>query len=251
MCTRSNRASVPESTRALARSLLEVVTAVVAVIVALITAPVRALHGRWYPNVPSPGRPATTSHVDVQVHLRDQKMVADIERACRAALGRAARTWAPYPLPVNRIEVLASAPPLGKADIYPDWWTAGPGENASAHALVVVSLGTVAEQRSLTPDEIAGALVAQVDLLVAERYRRDHPSTDPIAVGDRHPSALASAAEMPNPRRLVGSSNLAPAADNVTDLSSVRQMLADMKRSQPLVPADSSRNGVHPEPSQA
>jgi hypothetical protein len=39
--------------------------------------------------------------------------------------------------------------------------------------------------------------------------------------------------------------------DNVTELNSVRALLADIKKSQPLVPAGSSQNGNHSEPSPA
>jgi hypothetical protein len=113
MCTRANQASVPDSLRALFGSAVSVMMALLLLTVALTTAPFR-----WSRQRPTKhGRPTYPSHVEVQVHLGDRRRVAEIELACHAALKRAARTWAPRRLPLDRVEVLYSAPPLGKVDL--------------------------------------------------------------------------------------------------------------------------------------
>ena len=48
---------------------------------------------------------------------------------------------------LDRVEVLSSAPPLGKVDIYERWAGLPPGANLGVGSLVVVSLGTAAETR--------------------------------------------------------------------------------------------------------
>jgi hypothetical protein len=142
-----------------------VAIAVAALAVAITTAPRRALRSKPAKH----GKPATTEHVQVQVHLADNGRVRDIERSCRAALNRAARTWAPFPLPLDRVEVLPSAPPLGKADIFEQWASTSTEREAAIASLVVVSIGTAADGRDLVPDEIAGALAVQIEKLVIDR----------------------------------------------------------------------------------
>jgi hypothetical protein len=240
VCTRANSASVSDSFYIVVRSILAAAIAVAALAVAITTAPWRALRSQ-----PSKqGKPATADHVQVQVHLAHNGRVRDIERSCRAALGRAARTWAPFPLPLDRVEVLSSAPPLGKADIFEQWASTSTEREAATAALVVVSIGTTANGRDLDPDEIAGALAVQIEKLVIDRYRREHPQ--PSAALPSHQAnghVAAPVSELP----------VQPAqghdADpgNVTDLCSVRALLADIKKSQPLVPAGSFTNGHHPE----
>ena len=244
MCTRANRASVPDSLHALVGSFVGVLLALLALFVALATWPVR-----WCrPRPARHGRPASTAHVAVQVHLSDRKRVAEIERGCRAALGRSARTWAPHPLPLDRIEVLASAPPLGKVDLYDRWVAPAPNASAEAGRLVVVSVGTANEYRELSPDEIAGAVAGQIAALVADRYQREHAQDQPAAVAVRPERAPAPAPARASATPAV---EFPPPPDNVTELDSVRSALAELKRSQPLVPAGSSENGVHPEPNPA
>ncbi len=241
MCVPANRASVSDSLHALVDSFLALAGALLALVVAVATAPPRLIR----PAKPRRWRPASTSHVEVQVHLDDRTRAGEIERSCRAALKRAARTWAPHALPLDRVEVLSSAPPLGKADIYERWVEASSGEQACS--LVVVSVGTTHEQRPLTSDEIAGALAGQIEFLVNDRYRREHAEEQPAVTTPKEPERTAAVA----PRQIgaVGTPvpDAAPPADNVTELSSVRALLADIKKSQPLVPAGSSKNGVHPE----
>ena len=237
MCTRANRASVPDSFHALAAALLALASAFVALAVAAATIPWRIC-----------SRPSTrarvdsTTHIEIQVHLSDGERVRAIERSCRTGLKRAARTWAPFALPLDRVEVIPSAPPLGKADIF-DAWFDGEGNNASA--LVVVSLGTSQESRELSPDEIAGALVGQVERLVIDRYRREHPAPLTAAGGTSHDSPLTSMSALVTDGER--SADGGPPA-NVTD---IRALLEGIKKSQPLVPAGSSKNGVHQEPDPA
>jgi hypothetical protein len=119
MCTRANRASISDSARALVGSFVALFVAIAALTVALATAPLRGLRSRDTRY----GQPASTTGVEVQVHLEDGKRVRAIERSARAALKRAARTWAPHRLPLDRVEIYSSAPPLGRADIFDEWWS--------------------------------------------------------------------------------------------------------------------------------
>ena len=246
MCTRANRGSVPDSLHALFVSLVAFASAILALVLALATAPVRLVRSRPAKH----GKPAATDHVEVQVHLSDRKRVEEIERGCRTALKRAARTWAPFPLRLDRVEVLSSAPPLGKADIYERWVSVQPDAEAGAGSLVVISLGTAIEGRDLTPDEIAGALAGQIERLVIDRYKREHPHEQPTPLSTREPQwqpvVVHGSAMAIDPAR---ESN--PAPENVTELNSVRALLADIKKSQPLVPAGPSQNGTHTEPNPA
>jgi hypothetical protein len=240
MCTRANRASVPDSLNAVVGSLTGLAIAIFTLLVAVISAPVRKVRQTRSPR----WSPMSTSHIDVQVHSDDAKQVDEIERSCRAALKRLARTWAPYPLPLDRVEVLSSAPPFGKTDIYERWVQPSPAE--APQSLVVVSLGTVRDQRALTADEIAGALAGQIELLVADRYRR-HRAAEPAptpAVNELE--ARAEVGPGPGIDPVAFTPYPMPSLDNVTELNSVRALLADMKRSQPLTPAGSSQNGDHP-----
>jgi hypothetical protein len=240
MCTPANKASVPDSLRALLGSAVSVIMALLLLSVALTTAPFR-----WSRQRPTKhGRPTYPSHVEVQVHLGDRRRVADIELACHAALKRAARTWAPRPLPLDRIEVLYSAPPLGKVDLFERWAAVAPDAKPDAGSLVVISVGTANEYRDLTPDEIAGSVAGQVERLVADRYQREHSQEQLSTPTVRQPEPAPPVAR---PHGV----NEAMLPDNVTDLSSVRSLLAQMQRSQPMTAADSSTNGIHPEPTPA
>ena len=245
MCTRANRASVSDSAHALIASLFAFATAAAVLVLALATMPARLV--RSCPT--KHGKPASTKHVEVQVHLSDGQRVRAIERGCRDALRRAARTWAPLPLPLDRVEVLSSAPPLGKVDIYERWAKVLPGACATAGSLVVVSLGTAAEAHELTPDAIAGALAGQIERLVIDRYQREHQKevTAP-AVSRAEPQP--SIREMPpvddDPQQTV---SLYP--DNLTDIRTVREHMEELRKGLPLAPAGPSTNGANPEPSPA
>jgi hypothetical protein len=247
VCTRANKASIPDSLHALAASFVGLVVALVSLVVAMLSAPARLI-------VPRPtkhGKPASVAHVEVQIHLDDGKRAGEIERGCRYALRRAARTWAPHPLPLDRVEVLSSAPPLGKTDIY-DGWVGAPGD-AKARSLVVVSLGMSHDQRLLTSDEIAGALFGQIQVLVDERYRREHGQAQLSAVVTTLPERKLEIVSAPTEPPVKTAPVSALDSDNVIPFKSksVQELLADIKKSQPLVPADPSQNGVHPEPTPA
>ena len=180
------------------------------------------------------------------MHLEDSGRVRAVERSARVALHRAARTWAPYRLPLDRVEIYSSAPPLGRADIFNDWVVEAGG--VWARALVGVSIGTAIDGRNLTADQIAGALAGQIQRLVVERYQREHPKTETpgrVSEAVRAPERLQplTVGEPPDQAGIP--------TDNVTDLSSVRALLADIKKSQPLVPAGPFTNGVHSEPDPA
>jgi hypothetical protein len=241
MCTRANRASVPDSFLALAAALHALASAILALAVAAATIPWRRLRSR-----PSTrAKVDSTRHIEIQVHLSDGERVRAIESSCRTGLKRAARTWAPFLLPLDRVEVIPSAPPLGKADIFDQWFDGSSGEENNAGALVVVSLGTSQESRELSPDEIAGALVGQVERLVIDRYRREHPAPPASATTRGHDSQFTS-----TPVLVADSERSADGGPpaNVTD---IRALLEGIKKSQPLVPAGSSKNGVHLEPDPA
>ena len=238
MCTRANRASVPDSFHALVDSVVAVARAVLALFVALLGAPWRAVRSRPTKH----GKPASTDRIEVQVHLEDGGRVRAIERSCRATLKRVARTWAPFALPLDRVEVISSAPPLGKADIFDQWVTTPTSGDAGNGTLVVISIGTSRDGRDLSADEIAGALVGQIERLVIDRYQREHPKAQPAPVA-KEPVSQA-AASPPVLVQVEASTDSAPRAENVTDISA---LIAGLKKSQPLVPAGSSKNGVHPE----
>src|SRR5438105_5832799 len=217
MCTRANRRSVPDSLHALIGSLVAFASASFVLVMAMSSAPVRLVR----PRPTKHGNPASIDHVEVQVHLGNRERVGAIEHNCRAALERAARTWAPFPLPLDRVEVLSSAPPLGKVDIYDQWAPAATGAIPLAGSLVVVSIGTALEARDLTPDEIAGALAGQIERLVIDRYKREHPQEQQATPTAREPlwqRVVVHGSAMtlePAPE-----SNAAP--DNISEFNSVR-----------------------------
>jgi len=245
MCIRADKASVPDSLHAIASSFVGLVAALGSLIVALVSAPARLL----MPRPTKHGKPASTRNVEVQVHLDDGKRAGEIERSCRSALRRAARTFAPNALPLDRVEVLLTAPPLGKTDIY-ETWVGAPGDG-KARSLVVVSLGMGHDQRRLTTDEIAGALFSQIQLLVDDQYRRQHKQEPQAAVAttlpERQPTVISPVAE-PSVKAIADP----PARnDNVIQFKSVQELLADIKKSQPLVTAGPWQNGTHLEPDPA
>jgi hypothetical protein len=165
MCARANPTSVHDSLRSFVGSLVVFASALFMLVLAIVTVPVRLVR----PRSAKHGKPASIRHVEVQVHLGNRERVNAIEHSCRAALKRAARTWAPFPLPLDRVEILSSAPALGKVDIYERWAPAPTGASPAASSLVVVAIGTAFEARDLSPDEIAGALAGQIERLVIDR----------------------------------------------------------------------------------
>jgi hypothetical protein len=245
MCTRANRASVSDSAHALIASLFSFATAAAVLAVALVTMPLRLV--RSCPT--KHGKAASTRHVEVQVHLSDGQRVRAIERGCRDALRRAARTWAPFPLPLDRVEVLSSAPPLGKVDIYERWASVPTGASTGSGSLVVVSLGTAAEAHELTPDEIAGALAGQIERLVIDRYQREHPKEVAAAVAS--PSEPKPAIREVPMAADEAMPEVSPYPDNLTDFKTVREHMEQLRKGLPLIPAGLSTNGTQPEPSPA
>jgi hypothetical protein len=211
MCVaQPNRASVPDSWRALSSAIVASAHAALLLLVAVATLPFRLL-GRRLGGSRQHTRPAPVSHIGIEVHLDDRRCVAEITSALRAALERSARTWAPHPLPLDRIVVGAAFPPEGTADIYDDWTDAPPraGKRAS-HSLVVVSLGLRQGERDLEPFEIAGSLSAQIHRLVDERYRRRKP-----AAAGRSSAARGAATGTPGPSPEQAVTPAAPAPPRV------------------------------------
>jgi hypothetical protein len=51
--------------------------------------------------------------------------------------------------------------------------------------VVVVSIGTAADVHDLVPDAIAGALAVQIEKLVIDRYRREHPQPSSASAARR------------------------------------------------------------------
>jgi hypothetical protein len=229
--------------RALVISVRAVVAALTLLVVALATAPLRMVCATPAKH----GRPASTGNIEVQVHLSDAGRVRAIEGSCRAALQRAARTWAPFALPLDRVEVIASAPPLGKADIFEEWLKASHGFDTGNGSLVVVSIGTSHEGRDLTSDEIAGALVGQIERLVIDRYQREHPLTTQQQRITIEPVGL-SVVVPPVAATVDPAGDSVARTDNVTDISA---LIAGISKGRPLVPAGPSKNGVHLEPDPA
>jgi hypothetical protein len=257
MCTRPTPSyrSVTASAGALGISALSAVQALAFLLIALVTAPVRQFvrsHGSK--------RNEALAHVDVQVHLGDPVCVAELEAIVWKSLSRAQRTWAPLPLPLDRVVVGAGFPPTGRADIYDDFLEVAETGTGGAHAArrrVVVSLGVRDGARDLDGWEIAGALAAQVQALVDERCRQHRSLSVPAAVvaqattriartpavGEADPSGLATAArEAHLGSSAAGATTTDPRSEEVPSLV---ELLATVQKGQPLVAAGPSSNGTH------
>jgi hypothetical protein len=137
----------------------------------------------------------------IQVYLADRARAAEIERRLRTALQQCAQTWAPHPLPVDRIAVHAGAPAAGRTQVYAEWLSPDDPERCSSASLTVISLGLLdATGRPLDDQQLAGALASQVAALITERHQRQHVSG--AGAGTRasvgpEPAAPASAADTP------------------------------------------------------
>src|SRR5207237_8167132 len=118
MCTRPTPSyrSVSASAGALGVSVLNAFQALALLLLALATSPVRQF--AWFRH---PRRAAALAHVDVQVHLGDRACVAELESIVWNTLARAEQTWAPLPLPLDRVVIGAGFPATGRADIYEDF----------------------------------------------------------------------------------------------------------------------------------
>ena len=72
----------------------------------VVTAPLRLLRRRRCPD--------QAETIGIEVHLANRRRSTEIERLLRRTLRQCARTWAPHPLPVDRVTVHpAHRPPAG------------------------------------------------------------------------------------------------------------------------------------------
>jgi len=164
MGTRADRHSIAASSRAFVDAIVASGVALAMLVLALLTAPIRLVRGRSQAHA----RPASIKHVEVQVHLEDARCAVQIHQMLRRTLERAARTWAPLPLPIDRIVVGVGFPARGRVDTYTDF------PRLAGHALdqpfAVVTLGVRDGERDLEPAELCGALAAQIQAVIADRY---------------------------------------------------------------------------------
>jgi hypothetical protein len=168
----TTNASVSASWRTLVASCIDFARAAASLILALAIAPVR-FAGCKMGYRPTHLRPASTAAIDIQIHLEDARGAAQLRTVLQATLKRAARTWAPHALPLDRIVVAAGVAPEGKAHIYDDWLQGSVAlGDVQQCSLAVISLGLRQAERDLEIYEIAGALSTQIHKLVDERYRR-------------------------------------------------------------------------------
>ena len=173
----------------------------------VLTAPVRLLT-RLLRRRQRPGQAET---IGIEVQLLDRRRSAEIERHLRAALRQCARTWAPHPLPLDRIAVYAGAPTEGRRQVYEQWLPADDSKQQPSASLTVISLGLFdATGRLLDNQLLVGALATNVAALVADRHKRQH--TDALA------SDMAEAKPSPRPSR--------SPAPNLVDQATVDQQLA-------------------------
>ena len=260
MCTRPSPSyrSVSASAGALGVSALNVFHALTVLLLALVTAPVRLLAQRRQPR-----RNAALASVDVQVHLGDSACVAELESIVWKTLRRAQRTWAPLPLPLDRVVVGAGFPATGRADIYDDFadLTTTSAGDSTHRRRVVVSLGVRDGTRDLDGWEIAGALAAQIQVLVDGHCREHRSLTAPASVVAQATTRLArpaageghdltnqhAVARDQHPSQPVvamdAQPNDMPAAEEVPSLA---DLLATVQKGQPLVAAGPTSNGTHP-----
>ncbi len=263
MCTRPDRHSVSTSARALKDALTATLLALGTLLLALLSAPLRFVRDRRARQV----HQAPATHVDVQVHLEDARCVAELKRVIRQTLRRAARTWAPLPLPVHRVVVGVGYPVAGRVDLYDDFLpphsgTAGVAAGAACR-LVVISLGLRDGERELEPAEVAGALAAQIQAVIDDRYRQRRtvatatPAPTPIAA-TASPAVGALASRLASRSPLAGAE--APAASGTgqpvpnsdgsgladPSLPRLQELLATVQQGQPLDAAGPSRNHTNP-----
>ena len=257
MCTRPDHHSVSTSARAFARSCFALASCFCVLLLALLCAPARLAASRRtrQPSVPS------VAHVDIQVHLEDAKCVSELKRVIRQTLRRTARTWAPLPLPVDRIVVGATFPASGKVDLYTGLPHAAPSAtgNSNARPFVVVSLGLRDGDRELDTSEVAGALAAQIQAVIDDQYAQrttlsalPRPAT-PSTVASSAASPLRSGGSSirPRPSTAEPPSLSAPNSEAVgrteaePTFPSMREYIATKQQSQPLEVTGSSTNGTH------
>jgi hypothetical protein len=165
MGTRADRHSIAASSRALVDAIVASGVALALLVLALLTAPVRLIRGRSQAHA----RPAPIKHIQVEVHLEDEHCAVELHRILRHTLERAARTWAPLPLPIDRVVVGVGFPAGGRVDAYTDFpRLAG---DATDRSFAVVMLGVRDGERELEPAELCGALAAQIQAVIADRHQ--------------------------------------------------------------------------------
>ena len=257
MCTRPDYHSVPGSARAFGQAVLTAMFSIGVLLMAVVYAPIGFARNRH----PGQLRVAPIAHIDVQVHLEEAKCVAELRRVIRHTLRRTARTWAPSPLPIDRVVVGVGFPAGGRADFYDNY----PGGSAAAAAgttrpFTVVSLGLRDGERELDVAEVAGALAAQVQAVVDDHYQQR--TTITAAVPTSAPATRTSTASPPvrasrlTPRTVPTAP--APPGDAMSGLTEngatlaaptvpgLQELLATVKQGQPLEAAGPSSNGTHP-----
>jgi hypothetical protein len=254
MCTRPTPSyrSVDASAGALVVSALNTFHALALLLVALVTAPIRHFPGRLQPR-----RSAALAGVDVQVHLGDQACVVELESIVWKTLRRAEKTWAPLPLPLQRVVIGAGFPAAGRADIYDDFVELADKSAAGdskPRRRVVVSLGVRDGTRDLDGWEIAGALAAQIQVLVDDQCREHRSLTAPAAMVAQATTRLARPADFEghltdaierdeHPAQPMVAPTDTPVAEEVQSLA---ELLATVQKGQPLVAAGPTSNGTHP-----
>jgi hypothetical protein len=194
------------------------------------------------------------SQVDIQIHLDDATCVAELRRIIRQTLRRAARTWAPLPLPVNRVVVGVGFPSAGKIDVYDDF-PANAMSKAERRPLVVVALGLRDGERELESAEVAGALASQIQAVIDERYRNSSLAQKPEALQASRVPAPTPGKSTPvrahsgkfgrsdrEARHFDGYGPLQRSAD----IPGLRDVLATQQKDQSLVATGPSTNGTHP-----
>ena len=239
MCTPTSTdpRSIRTCTRILLVSTLAVGKALCGLLLALALAPTRLRPA------PSP-RPAPIGGIDIQIHLEDERCVSNVRRVLRSTLRRAASTWAPLALPVNRIVVGAGFPADGKADIY-DRFMPGDGEGP-ANRLVVVSLGLRNGDRDLGPYELAGALAAQIQRVIDDVHR-DHARV----ACDGSPPPSPTTRLTPTPCPALTATHVNGSATSLGDMGGtsmprLQDLLATVQEGQPLVAAGPTSPTTNP-----
>jgi len=246
MCTRPTPSyrSVTASSAALGVSVLDLLRAVAFLLLALAGAPLRHLARfarQW--------RPASSARVDVQVHLGDASCVAELEAIVWKTLTRAERTWAPLPLPLDRVVIGAGFPPAGRTDIYEDFVeiaNAKEGVTDDKQRRVVVSLGVRDGTRDLDGWEIAGALAAQIQSLVDEQCRQHRSLSAVPAVAQATARVSRALSTRVDDGSASGTTTVTEYARDI-ELPPVADTLEEMLEAQPkpLAQAGPRTNGTH------
>lgn len=254
MCTRPDHRSVHTSARALIQALSAVISSLAFLVIAIVLAPARAFRNRRT----RVAAPAPVAQIDVQVHLEDAKCVAQLKRVIRNTLRRAAKTWAPTPLPVDRVVVGMTFPAGGKVDLYDNYPGVNPRTSPGGQnrPFTVVSLGLRDGDRELDTAEVAGALAAQIQAVIDDLYRQRSTALTPTTSSSR---AIVSSAEGTHrpPARTTPAATAPPESTAPTHAASgvpttdartprLQDYITTLQEGQPLEAAGPSSNGTHP-----